>query len=286
MKLSDFSANVYSQYGEDGIIQKIIDIMGVGSQTCIEFGAWDGYHLSNTANLWTNGWKGILIEGDSQRFIQLQENVKNHDCVTINEYVGIESGKTLEHILSVNNLCTDIDILSIDVDGNDYHILSSIQNLKPRIIVCEYNPTIPYFLDVYPNYNNFFGSSIASLVRIAGKKGYRLISATTCNCFFVREDDFGRFKRYTTDMHLICPTSELCFLISGYGGEYMLTGKLAYGLGAPYAAHMNMSTERLRDLLITRRVTLKNFLKSLGSAILRRAGRLKQNIQGDIKDTE
>ena len=66
-RLSEHASNTYSQFGEDGIIEKIFQIIGVNSKVCIEFGAWDGFYLSNTANLWTNGWKGILIEAEQRK---------------------------------------------------------------------------------------------------------------------------------------------------------------------------------------------------------------------------
>ena len=65
--LAQHGQNVFSQFGEDGIIARIFEIIGLQSKACIEFGAWDGFHMSNTANLWTKGWKGVLIEGHAGR---------------------------------------------------------------------------------------------------------------------------------------------------------------------------------------------------------------------------
>ena len=65
-RLSDFAHDLHSQAGEDGILQAIFDRSGVRSRVCIEFGAWDGLHLSNTAQFWRNGWPGILIEAASR----------------------------------------------------------------------------------------------------------------------------------------------------------------------------------------------------------------------------
>src|SRR5581483_10712642 len=78
-KLSDFKLNVFSQWGEDGIIQKIFNIIGVKSKICVEFGAADGFYFSNTANLWSKdpSWKAVLIECDPKFFSQLVTKVKN-----------------------------------------------------------------------------------------------------------------------------------------------------------------------------------------------------------------
>ena len=79
-KLSDFGHNVHSQFGEDGIIEKVFQILGTTSKRCIEFGAWDGFHLSNTANLWTKGWAGVLIEANSAKYRELVKNVQPYNC--------------------------------------------------------------------------------------------------------------------------------------------------------------------------------------------------------------
>src|SRR5438876_8052161 len=98
-KISDFAFNQYSQFGEDGIIQKIFEIIQPQSKVCIEFGAWDGFHLANTAKLWAHeGWKGILIEGDPTKCQLLVRNTQQYNCVSICAYVGNEPHNTLEKI--------------------------------------------------------------------------------------------------------------------------------------------------------------------------------------------
>src|SRR5208283_2047561 len=99
-KLIDFASNVYSQNGEDGIVEKIFSIIGPNSKVCVEFGAWDGFHLSNSANLWSKkGWQGVLIELNADRFKELVENTKQFDCRCINARVEGAGHCTLENIL-------------------------------------------------------------------------------------------------------------------------------------------------------------------------------------------
>ena len=141
-RLVDFSSNVYSQFGEDGVIRKIFEIIGIKSKVCVEFGAWDGFHLSNTANLWTKSWKGVLIEGNKKRFRCLVENVKAYDCICIQSFVDSKGESSLESLLVMHGITTTIDLLSIDIDGNDYYIFESLREIRPRVIICEYNPTI------------------------------------------------------------------------------------------------------------------------------------------------
>lgn len=88
-RLLDFRKTIHSQFGEDGIIEKIFEIIGTTSKVCVEFGAWDGFFLSNTAALWTKDWKGVLIEAEQNKFLALLDNVRNYSCVPILAKVGI-----------------------------------------------------------------------------------------------------------------------------------------------------------------------------------------------------
>lgn len=229
-RLVDFSYNKYSQFGDDGIIEKIFDIMGTTSKVCIEFGAWDGFHLSNTANLWAHkGWKGILIESEYDRFLKLRDNIKNYNCVAIHAKIGNEKNDSLDFILKSNNLNNkQVDLLSIDIDGNDYYILESLE-LKPRLIICEFNPTMPPHLDIYPKYNNYTGSSIAALVRMAKLKGYALIAAVGVNCFFVLNTEIHKFQDFETRFDEIIKLEllEQCrkYVITSFDGKYLIVGR-------------------------------------------------------------
>lgn len=234
-KLSDFSTNVFSQFGEDGIVQKIFQIIGISHNVCIEFGAWDGFYLSNTANLWTNGWKGILIEGNVERYCTLVENTKGYDCHCINLYVTHSGDNVLENIIRRNNLPQQIDLLSIDIDGDDYYIFGSMTDLRPRVIICEYNPTIPSHIDLVPEPGNCFGSSALALVKLAERKGYSLISMTETNCFFVTNDLFHHFSDYETSLPSLALTDHLTYLMTGYSGEYIASRLPTYGCTFPSA---------------------------------------------------
>jgi hypothetical protein len=228
-KLSDYAYNVYSQFGEDGIIERIFKILGTSSKVCIEFGAWDGFYLSSTANLWTNGWKGILIEADEVKYKSLVKNVKKYDCHCINTFVSYEGPNTFENILKREGISGDVDFLSIDIDGDDYYIFESLKELKPRLIACEYNPTIPIHMDLISEKGSYFGCSAPSLVKLAEKKNYRLIAMTDTNCFFVRSIDFKKFEIYDTNLESIAPTKHLTYFITGYDGNYILSKKPTYG---------------------------------------------------------
>jgi hypothetical protein len=243
--LSSYKYDHYSQNGEDGIIEKIFKIIQPESKLCIEFGAWDGFHLSNTAHLWTKDdqWKAILIEGDKQKYQELKIGTNTYNVIALNSYIGTEKEVHLEKILEKNGISpnTAIDIISIDIDGNDYHIFDSLKKLNPRLIICEYNPTIPYWIDVYQKYNPDsyweFGCSLGSLNRLAQEKGYQLIATTFVNAFFVKEEEFDKFKDFETDIHFLADTSCYSSIVTSYSGEYVLLNgekEHLYGLTKPY----------------------------------------------------
>lgn len=235
MKLSDFSKNIYSKFGEDGIIEKIFSIINTESKVCVEFGAWDGIHLSNTANLWNNfNWKAILIEGDPGKIKPI-----NHPNVTfINSFIDI-IGNTIDFILTSNNIF-EIDFMSIDIDGNDYYILEGLI-CKPKVLSVEFNASIPFWIDCYQEQNGKFGASLAAITRLGKAKGYSLISVTDTNAFLVLDELYPLFSSYNTNYNDIACTNHYCSIITDYSGNHKLIGSL---LGNPISDISN-STENI-----------------------------------------
>ncbi len=229
-KLRDFSYNKYSQWGEDGIIEKIFNIIGTTSKIAIEFGANDGFYFSNTALLWsTQGWHGVLIEGNKNDFPTLVRNTQSFNCLPISEYIGIEEHSNLEAILKKYNITDQIDLLSIDIDGNDYYIFDSLKTLHPRVIIVEHNATLPATLDLYQPYDpastsQGFGCSVAALNRIAESKGYKLVCITDTNSFFVQKELFHLFDGFETSLREIQLEHHLKYLVSTYRGTYLIVG--------------------------------------------------------------
>lgn len=227
--LADHGSNVYSQSGEDGIVSRIFEIIGFRSRLCIEFGAWDGFHLSNTASLWTNGWRGVLIEADGERFSQLLRNVAAYDVKAIHGFVRCEGDDTLERILLREGVSDIPDLLAIDIDGDDYYVFESLENLRPRVIICEYNPTIPPHVELVADPGNYFGCSALALVKLAERKGYRLVACTESNLILVVEEEFHLFHGYETDLQSIFVRKHLVYLMTGYAGDYVLSREPPYG---------------------------------------------------------
>lgn len=228
MKINDYANNLYSQFGEDGIISKIFEIIKPEFNSCIEFGAWDGIHLSNTASLWKHqNWKAILIESDKERF----ENLKNTtpaNCICLNEFVDSEKN-TLDYILEKNNIDKNIDFLSIDIDGNDYHILNSLQ-LKPKVIAIEYNPTIPYWLNCHGELNSNLGASPTAIENLAKEKGYFLVAATDVNMFFVKKEYSYLFNQFNTNLSDLICKDHYNYIFTDYSGNYIKNHKFVFGI--------------------------------------------------------
>lgn len=238
-KLADFGYSRYSQYGEDGIIEKIFEIIGTTSKVCVELGAWDGFHLSNTANLWTRAWKGVLIEYDDAKFEQLTKNVRGYDCLCIKALVERSGWRSLEAILRERGVGNPIDLLSIDVDGDDYFIFESLNELRPRVVIVEYNPTIPAHIDLYADPDNFFGCSVGALVRLGAQRRYTLVALTDTNAFFVTEEDLPRLQEVEMSLDRIRIDKHLVYLATSFAGDYVICGTPLFRLKYPYRGKLN-----------------------------------------------
>jgi hypothetical protein len=137
--LLHYSANIYSQRGDDGIIQEILRRLKVRFGYFCEFGAWDGLHLSNARLLFEQGWTGLFIEGNRERFLALRSRYKDcSDIRCLNTFVsadGRDGSKTLDQVCADEKISV-IDFLSIDVDGLDLNIFESLQ-LRPMVVGIE-----------------------------------------------------------------------------------------------------------------------------------------------------
>lgn len=167
-----FSYNKFSQNGEDGIIEEALDRIGLLKGRCVEFGGADGTFCSNTAKLLTEGWEGKLIEGDEILFGQMLNNTKLPDSVDMeNEFVTPEN---------VNHLVGECNLLSIDIDGNDYEVWKAYKH-KPAVVVIEINSSF------HPEDEHFSlekGCSYKKMVELGKEKGYFLLCHTG-NLIFV-----------------------------------------------------------------------------------------------------
>lgn len=227
--LLEYKRDVYSQTGEDGIIEKILEVIPNNDKWCVEFGAWDGLFLTNSRYLIeSKGYSAIFIEADIDRFHKLQRNYSKRDnVININKFVGFREDDNLDSILSGTPIPFDFDFLSIDIDGNDFHVWRSITKYRPKVIVIEFNPTIPtnirFVQPADPTINQ--GASLLSLVELGKEKGYELVSVLRFNAFFVRQEYYQLFQIESNAPEVLrTDLDSITYLFSGYDGRIFLHG--------------------------------------------------------------
>jgi len=199
---------VYSQRGEDGVLASIFQQIGATNRFFVEFGAKDGRALSNTANLRLHhGWQGLLMEGDPS----WQGEGVTHEFVT---------AENIDTLCERHGVPPIFDLLSIDVDGNEYWIWKGLERFTPRVVVVEYNiffgihvsKTVPYAPDfVWDGESTYHGASLAALEKLGRAKGYTLVYTETWtpNAFFVRNVDLpASFRPVSLEEHTVWRLAE------------------------------------------------------------------------------
>jgi hypothetical protein len=199
--LRDYEFKVFSQWGEDGIIQHLCKSVSVKHKTFIEFGV-ESFFESNCRFLqMKDNWSGFVIDGSSENIQKLKDSYFywKYDLHAIAAFITREN---IKEIVEQSGFDEDLGILSIDLDGNDYYVLEAIDSFKPRILICEYNAvfggtrkiSIPYdpaFNRTKSHYSNlYFGASLAAITQLATKRGYSLIGTNSAgvNAFYIRND--------------------------------------------------------------------------------------------------
>jgi len=211
---NDYEFKIFSQWGDDGLIQYLVKNIKIENEIFIEFGVED-YSESNTRFLMmNNNWKGFVMDGSEENVTKLRNQSWYWKYSLKNKAVFITK-ENINWLLAETGF-KNIGLLHIDLDGNDAHILSELDltELNPAIIIMEYNAvfgkeraiSVPYEKDFYrtdKHYSNlYFGSSLAALTYIANKKGYGLIGCTLAgnNAYYVRKDLLNeKIKEKTVD---------------------------------------------------------------------------------------
>ena len=187
--LITYRKRINSQYGEDGILSKILNELSIEKGAFLEFGAGDGVTLSNTKLLADMGWQGVCIEADEGRYEKLEDIHRNNPAIhTINCHVRVNGENAIDNLLGKTNVPFDFDVASIDIDGNDYLIWESMIDYKPKIVLIETNFSFPLNLEFVQKEDARFGSSALAMYYLGLKKGYRFVCYNFINCFFVRND--------------------------------------------------------------------------------------------------
>jgi hypothetical protein len=207
--LDEVEFQVFSQRGEDGIIQYLINKIEIPNKIFVEFGV-ETYTESNTRFLLiNNNWSGLIIDGckDNINFIKSDYIYWKYDVTAVESFITKDN---INNLISNYTSIEDIGVLSVDIDGNDYWVWEKIECIKPRIVICEYNSvfgndkkvTVPYkenFVRSNEHFSDlYFGASLAALCELGKQKGYDFIGSTSAgvNAYFVRNDLSSNFKKY------------------------------------------------------------------------------------------
>lgn len=208
-QLTQAEFKVFSQSGEDGIIQYLISKVPIDRHIFVEFGVED-YTEANTRFLLINDkWNGFVIEGDEANVKKIQQSELYWRC-SIGAVAAFITKDNINEIIEGVGIKGDIGLLSVDIDGNDYWVWQAIDVVEPRIVICEFNRhfgsyhalTIPYKPDF--NWSEapsriYYGASLNALCLLAEQKGYDFVGCTSegVNAFFVRKDLSGGLTKLT-----------------------------------------------------------------------------------------
>ena len=203
---------VFSQTGDDGIIQYLINKVHIPETTFVEFGV-ENYVESNTRFLLKyNNWSGVVIDGSEKsiQYIQTDDIYYQHDLRAVKAFITTDN---INELIGSQGLKGKIGLLSVDIDGNDYWVWKAINIVDPVIVVAEYNSvfgieralTVPYqpdFIRERAHYSHlYFGASLKALCILAEEKGYAFVGSNSIgnNAYFVKKERLGPLKALTPE---------------------------------------------------------------------------------------
>ncbi len=212
-KLLRHRKTFFSQQGEDGLLAFVLSKIPDKTGWCVELGAWDGKSESNTYYFISQqNYHGVMIEADSLKYNLLRKNMKAYDTICVNAFVRPEGENKLDNILSLTPIPQQFDLLSIDVDGDDYHVWQSLNKYQPKVVIIEINirdkpgvkrvnkPGSPIVrsnsgigISSMWGITGYIGTSISSMTDLAISKQYSLLANVHCNAIFVRREFLNLF---------------------------------------------------------------------------------------------
>lgn len=199
--LADCEFKVFSQWGEDGIIQHLVRAVPIANRTFVEFGVEDFSESNCRFLLMKDYWAGYVIDG-SERNISRLRSAYYFWKFPLRAKQAFVTRENIDELLRESGFDGDLGLLSVDIDGVDYFVLERIQAYWPRIIIVEYNAvfgkrravSVPYLRDFRrrsAHYSNlYYGASLAAFAHLLCGRNYALVGVNAAgnNAFFVRRD--------------------------------------------------------------------------------------------------
>lgn len=235
--LIPFGDKIYSQSDEDGMIREIFNRIGVTNKVFIEFGIGNGLE-NNTLALLFDNWQGLWIDASSKSIGNIRKYfaqiIANGQLKVVQSFITKDN---INQLIAANIETAEVDLLSVDIDGNDYHVLAAITSISPRVIVIEYNakftPPTLFCMDYNATHSwdkdDCFGVSLKFLEIHLEKKGYCLVGCNISgvNAFFVRQDLVADkfLAPFTAEHHYEPSRYYLSGYFSGHPTSYHTLGK-------------------------------------------------------------
>jgi hypothetical protein len=195
-RLLKYQSQVCSQNGEDGILHEIFRRLGTTNRIFAEVGVGNGLQ-NNTAFLLSQGWNGYWIDGNN-RFLAAVENRKDIGQGCLNWLITIVTRENISGCFEQLDVPKEFDLLSLDIDQNTYYAWEGLRGFRPRVVVIEYNGSVPADLDWKVQYDpdrcwdgtQNFGASLKAFEILGRQIGYSLVGCefVGVNAFFVRDD--------------------------------------------------------------------------------------------------
>ena len=192
----DYRFDKYTSTGNDGIIEHIFKKNDIKNGTFVEFGAWDGVKNSNCRKIYEEGWNGIFIEPDKDKYKSLKKNYKNDkQIICINEKIEDKGKYIFDNIVGSYIGNRNIDFCSIDVDGIDLEIFETFEKYLPIVICIEGGQMLhPYHKRIKKNISkNNIQQSLGVMVNSFEKKGYKILCSYQ-DTFFIKKELYHLFE--------------------------------------------------------------------------------------------
>lgn len=200
--LATAEKSVFSSAGEDGVLERIFEVVKPRHRYLVDLGAGDGITGSSSRNLILNhGWGGLLVEPTIKAKALATASAPVPRARTAQSL--IDPGD-IEILLGQHDVPRDLDLLIVGLKGNDWHVWRAIQDFRPSVVQIQYNaaflPPQRMVIEYHPfNFwdgSIYFGASIQSLYELGRRKGYELVYANQngTNLFFVEKRLASRFS--------------------------------------------------------------------------------------------